>query len=196
MRLNNIYELGNSLQGLLSGLKKNREYVGTAVLKTQYQKAYENLLQRINQTATAFAKKVVLKGIAVNPDISLEEQISVINQTIASSGLLKKMGQSLSRNYDVEDLHHLALELRSLVELALRPYVASKDCLVADLSDLEQEPVIYNTLTQKVYENDTWVDRELNLEGKLLIYLKTDSKENTGQAPDERSYCDKELNLK
>ncbi|MDO4275263.1 MAG: hypothetical protein Q4D16_16455 [Eubacteriales bacterium] len=194
--MNNIYELGNSLQGLLSGLKKNREYVGTAVLKTQYQKAYENLLHRINQTATAFAKKVVLKGIAVNPDISLEEQISVINQTIASSGLLKKMGQSLSRNYDVEDLHHLALELRSLVELALRPYVASKDCLVADLSDLEQEPVIYNTLTQKVYENDTWVDRELNLEGKLLIYLKTDSKENTGQAPDERSYCDKELNLK
>lgn len=171
--MNNIYELGNSLQGLLSGLKKNREYVGTAVLKTQYQKAYENLLQRINQTATAFAKKVVLKGIAVNPDISLEEQISVINQTIANSGLLKKMGQSLSRNYDVEDLHHLALELRSLVELALRPYVASKDCLVADLSDLEQEPVIYNTLTRKVYENDTWVDRELDLEGKLLVYLKT-----------------------
>lgn len=172
--MNNIYELGNSLQGLLFGLKKNREYVGTTVLKTQYQKAYENLLQRINQTATAFAKKVVLKGIAVNPDISLEEQISVINQTIASSGILKKMGQSLSRNYDVEDLHHLALELRSLVELALRPYVASKDCLVADLSDLEQTPVIYNTLTRKVYENDTWVDRELDLEGKLLVYLKTE----------------------
>ena len=88
----NIYELGSSLQKLLSTLKKNREYVGTAVLKIQYKNAYEDLLMRINQTATAFAKEVVLKGIVINPDISLDHQIFVINQAIANSGLLKKMG--------------------------------------------------------------------------------------------------------
>lgn len=185
--MNNIYELGNSLQGLLSGLKKNREYVGTDVLKTQYKAAYENLLLRINQTATAFAKEVTLKGIAVNPDIPLEDQIFAINQTIANSGLLKEMGKSLSRNYDVEDLHRLALVLRGLIESDLRPYVSSQDCLVADLFDIEQEPVIYNTLTKKVYKNDTWVDQELDLQGKLLVYLKPDKDENTGSVPVERN---------
>ena len=76
----NIYELGSSLQKLLSTLKKNREYVGTAILKTQYKNAYEELLLKISQTATAFAKDVVLKGIILNPDISLEKQVSAINQ--------------------------------------------------------------------------------------------------------------------
>lgn len=171
----NIYELGSSLQKLLSTLKKNREYVGTAVLKIQYKNAYEDLLMRINQTATAFAKEVVLKGIVINPDISLDHQIFVINQAIANSGLLKKMGQSLSRDYDVEALHQLALKLRRLVELALWPYINLQTCLVADLFDLDKEPVIYNTLTWQIYENGTWVGHPIDLQGKLLIYSKQES---------------------
>ncbi|MCR1990153.1 hypothetical protein NSB24_28680 [Blautia coccoides] len=169
----NIYELGSSLQKLLSTLKKNREYVGTAILKTQYKNAYEELLLKISQTATAFAKDVVLKGIILNPDISLEKQVSAINQAIADSGLLKEMGKSLSRTYDVETIHHLALELRRLVELALWPYINLQTCLVVDLFDLDKDPVIYNTLTQRIYENDTWTDSPIDLQGKLLIYSKS-----------------------
>lgn len=43
---------------------------------------------------------------------------------------------------------------------------------MADLDDIEKEPIIYNTLTKQIYENDHWIDRELNLKGKLLVYLK------------------------
>lgn len=174
----NIYELGSSLQELLSTLKKNREYVGTAVLKTQYRNPYEDLLRKINQTATAFVKEVVLKGIVLNPDISLDNQIFVINESIVNSGLLKKMGQSLSRTYDVETLHRLALELRHLVELALWPYINLQTCLVADLLDLDKDPVIYNTLTQQIYENGKWIDSPIDLQGKLLVYSKSTLMEN------------------
>ena len=48
--------------------------------------------------------------------------------------------------------------------------------LMADLDDIEKEPIIYNTLTKQVYENDHWIDRELDLKGKLLIYTKTEER--------------------
>lgn len=44
-------------------------------------------------------------------------------------------------------------------------------CLVADLDNIEKEPIIYNTITQQVYENDQWVDRKIDLSYKLLIYI-------------------------
>lgn len=167
-----IKELGDSLQRLLSILKKNREHVDRDVLKTRYKDPYYDLLCRINQNATAFAKEVSLSGIALNPDFPFEEQIKAINHAVSDSGLLVKMGRCLSSHYDVADLYRLSLEMREAIESALRPYVAPEDCLVADLFDIEQEPVLYNTLTEKVYENDTWIDRKLDLQGKLLIYLK------------------------
>ncbi len=166
-----IKELGDSLQRLLSILKKNREHVDRDVLKTKYREPYYDLLRRINQNATAFAKEVSLSGIALNPDFPFEEQIKAVNHAVLDSGLLIKMGRSLSSHYDVADLHRLSLEMREIIESALRPYVAPEDCLVADLFDIEKEPVLYNTLTEKVYENDTWIDRKLDLQGKLLIYL-------------------------
>ncbi|MDO4274135.1 MAG: hypothetical protein Q4D16_10725 [Eubacteriales bacterium] len=167
-----IKELGDSLQGLLSILKKNREYVDRHVLKTKYREPYYDLLRRINQNATAFSKEVSLSGLAINPDFPLAEQIKAINHAVSDSGLLVKMGRCLSSHYDVAELYHLSMEMREVIESALRPYVAPEDCLVAGLFNIEQEPVLYNTLTEKVYENDTWVDRKLDLKGKLLIYLK------------------------
>lgn len=188
-----IKELGDSLQRLLSILKKNREHVDRNVLKTRYKEPYYDLLRRISQNATAFAKEVSLRGIVLNPDFPFEEQVKAMNQAVSDSGLLVKMSRCLSVHYDVADLYRLSLEMRKVIESALRPYVAPEDCLVADLFDIEKEPVLYNTLTEKVYENDTWIDRKLDLQGKLLIYLKqnenpvrpelTEKKETIKQCP-------------
>ena len=79
----------------------------------------------------------------------------------------------MSTTYNTQLIHSMALELRGQIEDALYPYIAQKTCLVADLLNIEEQPIIYNTLTQKVYENNTWIDRELDLRGKLLIYLKS-----------------------
>ncbi|MCF2684338.1 hypothetical protein JQM82_15485, partial [Faecalicatena contorta] len=129
-----------------------------------------------NQTATAFVKSIVTGQLLINPDVSMDEQADVVNQTIQDSGMIKQINHCMSQTYDVTLIHLMALELRKKVEAALYPYIARKNCLVADLDDIEKEPIIYNTLTKQVYENDHWIDRELDLKGKLLIYTKTEEK--------------------
>lgn len=177
-------ELGSSLQTLLSSLKKNREHVGRELLHTHYRKPYYELLTRVNQTATAYVKNVALGELLINPDVSLEEQCLAMNRVIESSGLLKEMGRSLSRTYDVAILHQMALELRALLIDVLDPYINLKTCLVADLSDIEREPIIYNTLSKCVYENNEWMYHELDLRGKLLIFMKQKNS-IVGNAPAE-----------
>ena len=171
--LNNIYELGSKLCELLSTLKKNREYVPLEILQTQYRVPYETLKKQIGDTATAFVKEITLSKLMINPDVSLEEQISVIQQAITTSGMLKEMSYTLSKLYDVELLHRQALKLRTYIEDALYPYIALQDCLVVDMERIEDTPIIYNTITQKVYENGQWSKQDLDLHGKLLIYVKS-----------------------
>ena len=118
---------------MLSTLKKNREYVPLEILQTQYRVPYETLKKQIDDTATAFVKEITLSKLMINPDVSLEEQISVIQQTITTSGILKEMGYTLSKLYDVELLHRQALKLRTYIEDALYPYIALQDCLVVDM---------------------------------------------------------------
>ena len=168
-----IYELGSRLCELLSTLKKNREYVPLEILQTQYRIPYESLKKQIGDTATAFVKEITLSKLMINPDVSLEEQISVIQQTITTSGMLKEMSYTLSKLYDVELLHRQALKLRTYIEDALYPYIALQDCLVVDMERIEDTPIIYNTITQKVYENGQWSKQDLDLHGKLLIYVKS-----------------------
>ena len=107
----------------------------------------------------------------------MDEQIDVVNQTIQDSGMIKQISHCMSQTYDVTLIHLMALELREKVETALYPYIARKNCLVADLDDIEKEPIFYNTLTKQVYENDHWIDRELDLKGKLLVYPKTEERD-------------------
>ena len=163
------YELGSSLEKLLSKLKQNRENVPLDILKTYYKVPYEELIAQVNQTATAFVKSIVTGQLLINPDVSMNEQADVVNQTIQDSGMIKQISHCMSQTYDVTLIHLMALELRKKVEAALYPYISRKNCLVADLDDIEKEPIIYNTLTKQVYENDHWIDRELDLDGKLLI---------------------------
>ena len=170
------YELGSSLEKLLSKLKQNRENVPLDILKTYSKAPYEELIAQVNQTATAFVKSIVAGQLLINPDVSMDEQADVVNQTIQDSGMIKQINHCMSQTYDVTLIHLMALELRKKVEAALYPYIARKNCLVADLDASEKEPIIYNTLTKQVYENDHWIDRELDLKGKLLIYTKTEER--------------------
>lgn len=169
------YELGSSLEKLLSKLKQNRENVPLDILKTYYKVPYEELIAQVNQTATAFVKSIVAGQLLINPDVSMNEQADVVNQTIQDSGMIKQISHCMSQTYDVTLIHLMALELRKKVEAALYPYITRKNCLVADLDDIEKEPIIYNTLTKQVYENDHWVDHALDLKGKLLICFKSDN---------------------
>lgn len=163
--MTNIYELGSSLEKLLSTLKKNRDNVPLDILKSYYKGPYEALVRQVNETATRFAKLVLTDHLILNPNISIDEQVAVINRTIADSGLVKQMSTCISKTYSVKQLHQLALELRLLVENALWPFIDQETCLLADWTDIEKKPVIYNTLTKKIYINDKWVDQEIDPRG-------------------------------
>lgn len=165
----NIYELESSLTRLLSIFKKNRENVPLETLKTYYKEPYEALVSQINQTASAYVRELILSHLPVNPDADLDEQISVVQQVIDSTDLLKQMGRSLPRTYSVQILQQLALQLRRHIEDALYPYTMLKTYMVYNPQEPNNTPIIYNLLTKRVWENNAWIDRELDLTGKYLI---------------------------
>lgn len=185
MKTKSIYEQGSSLEKLLSTLKNNRDNVPLDVLKSRYKEPYEALVAQINETASTFVKLVLTDQLILNPKFPIDEQIAVINQTIEDSGMPKRMGSCISKTYSTKRLHELALELRQQVENALWPYIDQETCLLADWMDIQKTPVIYNTLTKKVYINDKWTDQEIDLQGKFLIYVKS-KKDISGQEPEEK----------
>lgn len=174
--MNYLYDLESNLQRLLSILKKNRDLVPRELLKTRYHDAYYQLIGQINQAAQQFVSYIAGHHLLINPHVSIEEQIGIVQQTIDASSLLPEMRYCLSHIYDAAELHRLALKLREEIELALWPYINMETCLLVDLNDIGSEPIIYNTLTQQVYENDNWINKEVNLSHKMLIYLKDNAK--------------------
>ena len=143
MCLTRMEELESCLSGLLSTLKKNREHVPLEVLKTQYKQPYEELVRNINLTASAYAKSVLLHRLVLNPDADVEEQCTVINQMIQTSGMLKKISSCMSKTYDVGQIYPLILELRHMVEQALWPYVCYTRC------PMDLEAIIARQLSKK-----------------------------------------------
>lgn len=171
--MTDIRELGDTLQILLSKLMQNRNFISRDLLKTYYQKPYEELILQINQTATAFVKAIVARDLLLNPDVSLEEQIEIINYTIQKSGMIQKISHCMSTTYDVRQIQQLAFDLREEIKKELAPYIAKKNCLVIDLFHSENPPILYNTLTKQVFKNKVWIKHDLDLHGKLLIYNPT-----------------------
>ena len=133
------------------------------------------MLEKINQTATAYIKKIVLRDLPINPDVSIEAQLQAIQHTVAASYLSDAMGQNICHNC-ISELQNMALELRKQIEEALLPCLTSRICVVIGLFQ-GKDPVIYNTLSQKLWTGTIWISYKMDLGGKLLLsfnspYLK------------------------
>ena len=169
--MNRINELGSNLQRLLSGLKKNRNSVPREVLRTQYHNAYYQLIAQVSEAAQLFVKYVVGHRLLINPYIPIEEQLAVVQHIIDTSTLLAEMRRCISQTYDVEELYSLALRLRAEIELALWPYINMETCYLLDMENPKKEPVLYNILKRQVYENGRWIEQDIDLSRKLIIYI-------------------------
>ena len=170
--MNKIIELESSLQKLLSILKRNREQVPRDELKTRFRNAYYQLLGQINHLLWHYICTRLTDRLYKNPYMPEDPQIEALQQAIDESGLIPEISRYVSRTYSIAAIDPLIQELKSKVETALWPFVDLETCLVADLDHMEQEPVIYNTITKQIWVDGKWVDHELNLEWKLLIYLR------------------------
>ena len=85
-------------------------------------------------------------------------------------------------SFPQSDCQLLAKVLRAVIVKKTCLSVNQATCLVADLDDIEKEPILYNLLTHAVYENDTWIHREIDLRWKLLVHLTPEQRESVPPA--------------
>lgn len=127
--------LREELSKLLTTLKHNREKVSLDVLKTKYKKGYDTLCAGIKRCASDYAKQIVLRGIRIHKDY-LDEAVSIINETIARSGILKQLSGAAFSHQDITEFESFAgmlheeilADLESLYAKHLGLYI-TQECL-------------------------------------------------------------------
>lgn len=176
--MTDIKDMESSLQKLLSTLKINREKVPLETLKSVYRIPYEELKAQIKEQVQTFVLHIACHHLLINPKYPLDEQTAVVQSVVDQSCIPKEISHSLSKDYDVQKIYQLALRLRQEIENALWPYIDQETCLVTDLENPDQTPVIYNALMKQIYQDGHWLSVTLDLQGKLLIYPKQNQNEN------------------
>lgn len=110
----NHEDLRNLLIRQMTLLKLNKEKVPLQILKTKYKNGYENLIQEIKDSSTAYANALTLSGIRFHKDIA-EEGADRINRVIEQSGIPKQLSKAIFVNHSIDDFESLCNQLRKLI---------------------------------------------------------------------------------
>lgn len=156
-------QLREELSKLLTTLKHNREKVSLDVLKTKYRKGYDTLCAGIKRAASDYAKQIALCGIRIHKDY-LDEAVSIINGTIARSGILKQLSGAAFSHQDITEFESLAgmlheeilADLESLYAKHLGLYI-TQECL----ENPDIPPMIYCKVNHCIWQDGKWVPLEL-----------------------------------
>ena len=105
-----IMEIHKTLSALLDKLKRNRELVSLAELKTKYRKPYTALCEEIRTTTIAYVQKAALQGIRIRKAY-FKEALPIIENAIHRSGLLPKISAAAFKRQDIKEIERLALAL-------------------------------------------------------------------------------------
>lgn len=155
--------LREELSKLLTTLKHNREKVSLDVLKTKYKKGYDTLCAGIKRAASDYAKQIALCGIRIHKDY-LDEAVSIINETIARSGILKRLSRAAFSHQDITEFESLAGMLHEKILADLEPLYAKHLGLYITPECLENPdipPMIYCKVNHCVWQDGKWIPLEL-----------------------------------
>lgn len=155
--------LREELSKLLTTLKHNREKVSLDVLKTKYKKGYDTLCAGIKRAASDYAKQIALCGIRIHKDY-LDEAVSIINETIARSGILKRLSRAAFSHQDITEFESLAGMLHEKILADLEPLYAKHLGLYITPECLESPdipPMIYCKVNHCVWQDGKWIPLEL-----------------------------------
>lgn len=155
--------LREELSKLLTTLKHNREKVSLDVLKTKYKKGYDTLCAGIRRSASDYAKQTVLCGIRIHKDY-LDEAVSIINDTIAQSGILKQLSKAAFTHQDMAEFDSLVNTLREKILASLEPFYMRHLGLYITQECLENPdviPLIYCTANHSIWQDGKWIPLEL-----------------------------------
>lgn len=151
------------LAKLLTTLKHNREQVSLDVLKTKYKKGYDTLCAGISRSASDYAKQIALCGIRIHKDY-LDEAVSIINGTIAKSGILKQLSKAAFSHQDIAEFESLTLTLRKKILNSLESLYTKHLGLYITPECLENPdvpPMIYCQVNHCIWQDGKWIPLEL-----------------------------------
>lgn len=154
--------LREELAKLLSTLKHNREKVSLDVLKTKYKKGYDTLCAGIRRSASDYARQTALCGIRIHRDF-LDEAVSIVNETIDRSGVLKQLSRAAFSHQDITEFDSLALTLREKILNDLESLYAKHLGLYITPECLENPnvpPLIYCQVNHCVWQDGKWIPLE------------------------------------
>lgn len=154
--------LREELAKLLSTLKHNREKVSLDVLKTKYKKGYDTLCESIRRSASDYARQTALCGIRIHRDY-LDEAVSIVNGTIARSGILKQLSRAAFSHQDIAEFESLALTLREKILADLESLYAKHLGLYITQECLENPdipPMIYCKVNHCIWQDGKWIPLE------------------------------------
>ena len=152
-------QLHMELERLVLKLKHNREKVPLDVLKTKYAAGYTALSQKICRAASDYAKIVTIDGIRICPEFA-DEGITLINDTIAGSGILKELSRSLFRQMDIVLYDSLLSEFREKLFKELQTFYEKYTVLQADFDHPEEPPRKVCLANNCTWKNDRWIPLE------------------------------------
>lgn len=104
----------NEYRSLLELLKRNKENVSLDVLKTKYQKPYNELTHKIQSTTREVILEVIIEGLQIERP-QADQKYMEINSATRESGLMKKASQAAFIQQDADLVLEYAGELREIV---------------------------------------------------------------------------------
>lgn len=155
--------LREELSKLLTTLKHNREKVSLDVLKTKYKKGYDTLCAGIKRAASDYAKQIALCGIRIHKDY-LEAAVSIINDTIVQSGILRQLSKAAFGHQDIAEFESLAMMLHEKILADLESLYAKHLGLYITQECLENPdipPMIYCKVNHCIWQDGKWIPLEL-----------------------------------
>lgn len=165
-------ELRHTLSVHLDTLQRNLAVVSLDVLKTKYQKPFNELKINIQNTATAYVKHITLEGLRFRCDL-LEEAAPIIQSAIDNSGLLKQIAHAAFHKQDINAIEHLAFELKQTIEHSLETFYNRHLCLYLTAECFAappKQPELFNEATGCILRDGKWVPLD-SQEPAILLYV-------------------------
>ncbi|MBS5955368.1 MAG: hypothetical protein KIC73_00495 [Clostridiales bacterium] len=104
----------NEYRSLLGTLKRNKENIPLQQLKTEYQKGYDQLTQRIQSMTREVILDVIIEGLRIERP-QADQKYLEINAAIKESGIMKQASRAAFLQQDADLVLEYASQLRKLV---------------------------------------------------------------------------------
>lgn len=178
-------EKAEKLAAYLEKLRKNKEKIPLAVLKTRYKTAYEELTGNIKVEAENVLKPIAtqlpgwLKDCRIKAEY-IEELEEAFQRLYAEGDYARKIGEALYKRYSFREAQQIAREINGKYLQEFMRIFHEKISLYTTAENWDPDnpvtPRIYNDLVDKFWKEETgeWITEDKPEVPALLIFITGD----------------------